>query len=61
MDVASMQVGDGQTQKRGGESTPKQLSKSANDSVDDSKSSVSAIQSSAPRTKMGQDGWDVLV
>ena len=61
MDVASMQVGDGQTQKRGGESTPRQMSKSANDSVDDSKSSVSAVQSSAPRTKMGQDGWDVLV
>jgi flagellar hook-length control protein FliK len=61
MDVASVQVGDGQTQKRGGDSTPKQMSKSANDSVDDSKSSVSAVQSSAPRTKMGQDGWDVLV
>jgi flagellar hook-length control protein FliK len=61
MDVASMQVGDGQTSKRGGESTPGQMSKSTKDGADDSKSNVSAVQPSAPRMKMGQDGWDVLV
>jgi flagellar hook-length control protein FliK len=61
MDVASMQVGDGQTQKRGGDSTPGQMSKSANDSADDPQSSLSAAQAPAPRMKMGQDGWDVLV
>jgi hypothetical protein len=61
MDVASMQVGDGQTQKRGGESTPGQMSKSTNGNTDDSKSSLSAVQAPAARMKMGQDGWDVLV
>ena len=61
MDVASMQVGDGQTQKRGGESTPGQMSKSTNDGADDSKSDLSATQPPAARMKMGQDGWDVLV
>jgi len=61
MDVASVQVGDGQTQKRGGESTPGQMSKSANDSSDDTQSSLSAVQAPNTRMKMGQDGWDVLV
>lgn len=61
MDVASMQVGDGQTQKRGGDSTPEQMSKSANGNVDDPQSSLSATQAPTPRMKMGQDGWDVLV
>ncbi len=61
MDVASMQVGDGQTQKRGGESTPGQMSKSADDSSDDPQSSLSALQAPTTRMKMGQDGWDVLV
>ncbi|WP_416545019.1 flagellar hook-length control protein FliK [Limnohabitans sp. DCL3] len=61
MDVASMQVGDGQTQKRGGESTPGQMSKSTNSGVDDPQSSLSATPPPIPRMKMGQDGWDVLV
>jgi hypothetical protein len=61
MDVASMQVGDGQTQKRGGESTPGQMSKSTNSDSDDSKSSPSNAQAPVSRMKMGQDGWDVLV
>jgi len=61
MDVASMQVGDGQTQKRGGESTPGQMSKSTNSGSDDPQSSLSAPPVPAPRMKMGQDGWDVLV
>jgi flagellar hook-length control protein FliK len=61
MDVASVQVGDGQTQKRGGESTPGQMSKSAKDSSDDTQSSLSAVQAPNTRMKMGQDGWDVLV
>lgn len=61
MDVASMQVGDGQTQKRGGESTPGQMSKSTNTHSDDSKSSLSTDQTPVSRMKMGQDGWDVLV
>jgi flagellar hook-length control protein FliK len=61
MDVASMQVGDGQTQQRGGESTPGQMSKSTKTNSDDSKSSLSAVQAPLSRMKMGQDGWDVLV
>ena len=61
MDVASMQVGDGQSQKRGGESTSKQMSKSTKDNSDDPKSSTSAVKTPTARTKMGQDGWDVLV
>jgi len=60
MDVASMQVGDGQTQKRGGESTPGQMSKSTNTENGDSQS-TQAQPISAPRMKMGKDGWDVLV
>jgi flagellar hook-length control protein FliK len=60
MDVASMQVGDGQTQKRGGESTPGQMSKSTMSSVNDSESTVPLV-ANAPRMKMGKDGWDVLV
>ena len=61
MDVASMQVGDGQTQKRGGESTSGQTSKSTNTNSDDSKSGVSTDPTPVSRMKMGQDGWDVLV
>jgi len=61
MNVASVHVGDGQTHKRGGESTPGQMSKSTNDSVDDPQSSLPTVQASNPRMKMGQDGWDVLV
>jgi len=61
MNVASVHVGDGQTHKRGGESTPGQMSKSANDSSDDTQSSLSAVQAPNTRMKMGQDGWDVLV
>ena len=61
MNVASMQVGDGQTQKRGGESTRGQMSKSTNGNANDPQSSLSAAQTPAPRMKMGQDGWDVLV
>ena len=60
MDVASMQVGDGQTRQRGGESTPGQMSKSTNTENDDSKSTP-AQPIGVPRMKMGQDGWDVLV
>jgi flagellar hook-length control protein FliK len=61
MDVASMLVGDGQKQKRGGDSTPEQMSKSKNDNSVDSGSSP--LTGSAPihHMKMGQDGWDVLV
>jgi flagellar hook-length control protein FliK len=61
MDVASMQVGDGQTQKRGGESTPGQMSKSTETNSDDQKSDLSTDQTPVSRIKMGQDGWDVLV
>ncbi len=60
MDVASMQVGDGQTQKRGGESTPRQTGKITTTDVDESKSTASQ-SASLPRMKMGLDGWDVLV
>ena len=60
MDVASMQVGGGQTQQGGGEPTPDKSPKTANNTINDSKSPVpQAI--SLPRVKMGQDGWDVLV
>ena len=60
MDVASMQVGDGQTQKRGGESTPGQTGKITTEDGDESKSTASQSANS-PRMKMGLDGWDVLV
>jgi flagellar hook-length control protein FliK len=60
MDVASVLVGDGQTQKRGGESTPGQAAKSTNADANDSKSTASQSVS-APRMRMGEDGWDVLV
>lgn len=60
MDVASVLVGDGQTQKRGGESTPGQTGKSTSANAEDSKSTASQSVS-APRIKMGEDGWDVLV
>lgn len=60
MDVASMQVGDGQTRQGGGDSTPDQASKSADMVKNDSKS-PSPQANWAPRQKMGEDGWDVLV
>ena len=60
MDVASMQVKDGQTQQNGGKSTPNQASKSADLVNNDSKSTNSPIITVA-RQKMGEDGWDVLV
>ncbi len=60
MDVASMQVKDGQTQQNGGKSTPNQPSKSADLVNNDSKSINSPIITAA-RQKMGEDGWDVLV
>lgn len=60
MNVASMQVGDGQTRQRGGESTPGQMSKSTNTGVNASESTTTSAVN-APRMKMGQDGWDVLV
>jgi flagellar hook-length control protein FliK len=60
MDVASMQVGDGQTQQRGGDSTPSQTSKVANSDSKESKS-TEIPKIDLPRTKMGKDGWDVLV
>lgn len=60
MDVASMQVKDGQTQQNGGKSTPNQPSKSADLVNNDSKSTNSPIIT-VSRQKMGEDGWDVLV
>ena len=60
MDVASMQVKDGQTQQNGGKSTPNQASKSTDLVNNDSKSTNSPIITVA-RHKMGEDGWDVLV
>ena len=60
MNVASMQVGDGQSQQRGGESTPNKSSKSADLIENDSKSTISTT-TWVPRQKMGEDGWDVLV
>ena len=61
MDVASLQVGDGQTQQRGGESTPGQMSKSTNTGKTETSIPVVSAPVSPPRMKMGQDGWDVLV
>ncbi len=60
MDVASMQVKDGQTRQNGGKSTPNQASKSTDLVNNDSKSINSPIITAA-RQKMGEDGWDVLV
>ena len=60
MNVASMLVGDGQTQQRGGDSTPSQTRKMANSDSKESKSPETQ-QINIPRTKMGKDGWDVLV
>ena len=60
MNVASMQVGDGQSRQRGGDSTPNKSSKSADLIENDSKSTISTT-TWVPRQKMGEDGWDVLV
>jgi hypothetical protein len=60
MDVASMQVGDGQTRQRGGESTPGQMSKSTNTGMNGSESTPVPNVNPQPM-KMGKDGWDVLV
>ena len=60
MDVASMQVKDGQTRQNGGKSTPNQASKSTDLVNNDSKLINSPIIT-ATRQKMGEDGWDVLV
>jgi flagellar hook-length control protein FliK len=60
MDVASMQVGDGQSQKGGGESTPEKMSKKTGSGVNDS-ATTPASATRSPIMKMGQDGWDVLV
>ena len=60
MDVASMQVGDGQTRQRGGDSTPGQMSKSTNTGENASESSPESTLAPRPM-KMGEDGWDVLV
>lgn len=60
MNVASMQVGDGQSRQRGGDSTPKKSSKSDDLIENDSKSTISTT-TWVPRQKMGEDGWDVLV
>jgi len=61
MDVASFQVGDGQTQQRGGESTPGQMSKSTNTGKPETPTPMTPPAVTPPRMKMGQDGWDVLV
>jgi flagellar hook-length control protein FliK len=60
MDVASMQVGGGQSEKRGGESTPQKMSKSMKSNSDDPQLKLPATVPLS-RTRMGQDGWDVLV
>lgn len=60
MNVASMQVGDGQSRQRGGDSTPNKSSKSDDLIEKDSKSTISTTPW-VPRQKMGEDGWDVLV
>ena len=60
MNVASMQVGDGQTQQGGGKSTPGKMSKLAKPENNDTTPTAPAV-AQAPRVKMGQDGWDVLV
>lgn len=60
MDVASMQVGDGQTRQGGGESTPGQMSKSTNTEMNGSESTPAPNVNPQPM-KMGEDGWDVLV
>lgn len=60
MDVASMQVGDGQTRQRGGDSTPNQAENSVELVKNDSKSTNSQA-TWVPRQKMGEDGWDVTV
>lgn len=61
MDVASMQVGDGQTRQGGGESTPGKMPKSTKSNTPTQGPALSAVQAPAPQMKMGQDGWDVLV
>lgn len=60
MDVASMQVKDGQTRQNGGKSTPNQASKSPDLVKNDSELTNSPSIARA-RQKMGEDGWDVLV
>lgn len=60
MNVASFQVGDGQTRQGGGNSTLGQMSKSAKPENNDATPTAPAV-ANAPRVKMGQDGWDVMV
>lgn len=60
MNVASFQVGDGQTPQGGGNSTPGQMSKSAKPENNDA-TPTAPVVANAPRVKMGQDGWDVMV
>lgn len=60
MDVASMQVKDGQTRQNGGKSTPNQATKST-DLVNNDSKSTNLPTTTVARHKMGEDGWDVLV
>lgn len=60
MDVASMQVKDGQTRQNGGKSTSNQASKST-DLINNDSKSINSPTITGSRQKMGEDGWDVLV
>jgi len=60
MDVASLKVDDGQSRQRGGESTPERQAQ-LKDNAPTESADAPVSQTVAAKTKMGTDGWDVMV
>jgi len=60
MDVASLKVDDGQSRQRGGESTPDRQA-NVRDNAPTESADASASQPVRVPSKMGVDGWDVMV
>lgn len=60
MDVASLKVDDGQGRQRGGESTPERKAH-LKDNTSTESADVPVSETLQASSKMGSDGWDVLV
>jgi flagellar hook-length control protein FliK len=60
MDVASLKVDDGQSRQRGGESTPERKAH-LKDNTSTESADVPVSETVKASSKMGSDGWDVLV
>lgn len=60
MDVASLKVDDGQSRQRGGESTPDRQA-NVRDNAPTESADAPASQTVLVPSRMGVDGWDVLV